>query len=103
MENGDIADENIMASSKFRDHFSSVMARLNGNSTWVAATSDTQPWIQADIGYQTYVSGVVTQGEGNISGFSRDWVTALNISTFYMTTSDEEVFVRDENGEVKVK
>ena len=104
MENGDIVDGNIKASSKLRDGFSARFARLNGTSTWAtAAGSNSKPWIQADIGYQTYVSGVVTQGEGHIEGTMRDWVTAFNVSTFNMTTSDEEVFVKDGNGEVKVK
>ena len=102
MENGDIANENIKASSKYSDNFSSERARLNGNSFWVAAASDTQPWIQADIGYQTYVSGVVTQGEGITSDNEIDWVTSIKVSTFCMAGIDGEVFVKDANGTAKV-
>ena len=103
MENGDIADENVAASTQFSDRFFPGLARLNRESTWAAAESDLQPWIQADIGYQTNVSGVVTQGEGNIGESIIDWVTSLKVSTFYMTPNDKEIFVKNVNEEVKVK
>ena len=106
MENGDIVDENIMASSEFKydsKTFFAHLARLNEPSTWVAYSH--QPWIQADIGYQTYVSGVITQGAGEVgrdSGYA-EWVSSIKLSTFSMnTTNDEEVFVKNSNGEVKV-
>ena len=67
----------------------------------MASSSDSQPWIQADIGYQTHISGVVTQGEGDHGGDS-DWIKSIKVSTFYMTTSDEEIFVKDLGGEIKV-
>ena len=103
MENGDIVDENIMASSEFSPPkaFKPWKARLNGDFKWMASSSDSQPWIQADIGYQTHVSGVVTQGEGDHVGDS-DWIKSIKVSTFYMTTSDEEIFVKDLGGEIKV-
>ena len=59
-----------------------------------------QPWVQADIGYQTYVSGVVTQGDGGDGG--DDWISSIKVSTFLMSTNDEEVFVKDGQGEVIV-
>ena len=106
MEDGDIPDENIRASSQITtfDLFA-WMGRLNGNATWSAARSDSQPWIQADIGYQTNISGVVTQGDGGVGGDSTpDWVTTLKVSTFVTGPSgvDEEIFVKNENGEVMV-
>ena len=106
VENGDIPDENIRASSEFKTskhgvgYLYSWRARLNGDYTWGAATSDSQRWIQADIGYQTYVSGVVTQGDG---GFGvADWVESLQVSTFLTDTSDEDIFVQDKDGVVMV-
>ena len=99
MESGDIPDANIQAST-----YSHHPAR-NGRLSWVlppwtAPGSVSSPWIQADIGYQTYVSGVVTQGGGGSGG--PFWVTTLKISTFEVNTNDEEEFVKDDNGQVKV-
>ena len=99
MKNGDIPNENIKASS-FEYIYYSYKARLNGPSTWGADYSAVKPWVQADIGYQTYISGVITQGDGGAG--SIDWVTAIKISTFAMTTNDPETFVADENGQVIV-
>ena len=102
MANGDIPDESINASSEFLHQQNSKgyarQARLNGTSWWRANGSIVEPWIQADIGYQTYVSGVVTQGDGRVGGDWPDWVATLKVSTFFMSTTDTEVFVRYSNG-----
>ena len=104
MENGDIPDENIWATSTLLTHppnlYIAGKGRLNGPSTWVAHQHDDYPWIQAIIGYQTYVSGLVTQGGGSLA--SGHWVKTLKVSTFAMSTNDAEVFVKDEQGRVKV-
>ena len=105
MENGDIVDGNIVASSELTIStlttftYPARLARLNGDSTWVASKSDLQPWIQADIGYQTNVSGVVTQGDGEFG----NWVTSMKASIFHMSTSEEEIFIKNTTGQVKVK
>ena len=52
MENGDIPDENIQA-SVYTKGYQAYKARLIGNKVWHAKGSYTQPWIQANIGYQT--------------------------------------------------
>ena len=98
MENGDIPDGNIQASSTHLS-FDPWKARLNGQSAWLAKYQAISQWIQADITYQTYVSGVVTQGAGVPHP---DHTTSLKVSTFVMSTSDAEVFVSDEHGNVKV-
>ena len=105
MENGDIPDENIKASHVGRDPWE---ARLNGQTFWYCSGDIIAPWIQADISYQTYVSGVITQGDGGDIftngrvGTTVDWVTSLKVSTFSMSISDQEVFVTDEEGNIKV-
>ena len=106
MENGDIPDENIKASGRFKwedelDCCYPWFARLNGVKPWVGEGTPPNVWIQADIGYQTYVSGVVTQGSGDILN-SGDWVSSIKVSTFYGSTNDDEVFVKDEQGEAIV-
>ena len=96
MEDGSIPNENIQASSVYSSFYAS-RARLNG-AFWAADPNDIQPWIQADIGYQTYVSEVVTQGDGSY----KNWVTSLKVSTFKMSTNDTEIFVKDPNGQIMV-
>ena len=96
METGSIPNENIQASSVYGS-FYAWMARLNGNF-WAANLNDVQPWIQADLGYQTYVSGVVTQGDGSY----KNWVTSLKVSTFKMRTNGTEIFVKDPSGQIMV-
>ena len=103
IENGDIPDENIQASD-FREDITGWpwKGRLNRKGVWAVDDSVQQPWIEADIGYQTYVSGVITQGDGNTTDGTPDWVTTFKVSTFEMSTGDEEVFVEDGSGKVKV-
>ena len=108
MENGDIPDENIEASCyySYTERLPSD-GRLNGLSFWACNGNVIAPWIQANIGYQTYVSGVITQGDGGDGSNGRggaavDWVTSLKVSTFLMSTDDQEEFVTDEEGNLIV-
>ncbi|XP_072017455.1 lactadherin-like [Amphiura filiformis] len=92
MTNNTIPDENIIASSEYHSTNAASKGRLHGPSCWAAAFDQTGPiWIQADIGYQTYVSGVITQGGDHY------WVTSFKVSTF-VTTSANEMFVENQNG-----
>ena len=100
VENGSIPNGNIKASDHF-DGFEPWKGRLNGEGFWAWRGSVEEPWIEADLGYQTYVSGVITQGDGGVgNGKTEDWVTSLKVST-KMTPNDSEVFVT-EDGTVKV-
>ena len=99
---GDIPNENIQASDHHANH-DAWKGRLNGTSLWIVKGDRVNPWIQADIGYQTFVSGVITQGDGDQKDNKPDWVTTFKVSTFKISTSDEEVFVSDEDGSVKVR
>ncbi|XP_072017349.1 retinoschisin-like [Amphiura filiformis] len=98
IRNGDIPDENIKASSEYSSRHTVSKGRLNGKPpTWHAAASQNgTTWIQADIGYQTYVSGVITQGDGT-TGVGVDYVTSFKVSTF-LADGAKEVFVEDQNG-----
>ena len=106
MENGDIPDDNIKASnvdSYNGETFHAFKARLNSETfAWIIKGSiGSMPWIQADIGYQTCVTGVITQGDGRTEN-NPDWITKLKVSTFISTTDDSaEVFI-EENGAPKV-
>ena len=114
MESGDISDGNIIASSKKIAKANNKNAngypheaRLKGSSCWRARFDDNNsdgsnyPWIQADIGYQTNVSGVVMQGDGGVG--DPDWVETMKVSTFCKCANDTEVYVKDDSGQVKVR
>ena len=104
MENGDIADESIHASSVslYGGIGYPYHARLNGTLCWrTTLYDDPEPWIQADIGYQTNVTGVITQGDGGV-GPKHNWVKTLKVSTFLNSTNDVQIFVEDEAGQPKV-
>ena len=92
MENHDIPDGNIKASSIRNKYYDAYNARLNSYSIWWAEEDAVSPWIQADLGYQTHVSGLITQGDGGF-GDNADWITSLKVSTFSQSISDEEVFI----------
>ena len=92
MENGDIPNQNIQASSIFSPYYPAWNARLNGPLGWISPAREVNPWIQADIGYQTWVTGVVTQG------YDLGYVTSLKISTFSLSTNDTEDVFEDEHG-----
>ncbi|XP_072048339.1 lactadherin-like [Amphiura filiformis] len=96
MESGEIGDADITASAAIAGT-PSKDARLNAVGAWEADDS-TVEWIQADIGYQTYVSGVITQGDGGAAGSRNNWVTSFKVSTFLSTINDTEVFVRNQDG-----
>ena len=102
MQNGDIPDRNIRASSESSDlNYVAHKGRLNGPYCWYPYGSwDDERWIQADIGYQTYVSGVATQGRSY--SYTDYFVTSYKVSTFYMTTADEEIFISENKGIAKV-
>ena len=96
MENGDIGDEDIQASDS-EDHWPGSDGRLNGRRRWSADLgSDKEPWIQADIEYQTYVSGVLIQGDGD-GDYGDDWVTSFKVSTS-LHWSSVKTFIEDGDG-----
>ena len=100
MTNGDIPNESIRSSNTYTIYKASD-ARIGGASKWAASDSAIQPWIQADIGYTTYISGIVTQGDDGVG--LAGWVTTLKVSTFLSSITDDEVFIEDEHGTVMVR
>ena len=101
MENRAIPDSSITASSQAR-WASAAHGRLNGARFWSPSGSDASanPWIQAYIGYLTYVSGVMTQGDGGVG--PPDWVTSLKVSSSAEVTGDTLVFIQNTSGTDKV-
>ena len=97
-----IPNENINASTVYREYYP-WKGRLNWeNHYWIPDSRDkydSNQWIQADIGYRTNVFGVITQGGGD---GNQNWVTSIKVSTFLASTSDEEIFIKDEDENQKV-
>ena len=94
-----IPDGSIQASSEFSSATVPSYGRLNGNNYWVPADSDTDPWIQVDIGRLVNVYEIQTQGCGGAN-----WVTTLKVSTFQQVPAgagDVGDFITYEN-EIKV-
>ena len=101
MENDVIPDSAITASSQ--DGWATAAnGRLNGARFWSPSGPDAgaNPWIQANIGYLTYVSGVMMQGDGGVG--TPDWVTSLKVSSSVEATGDTLVFIQNTSGTDKV-
>ena len=83
MENGEITDDQISASSRAQDITPAKVARLNRiNGTdklqgaWVAGTKDLNQWLQIDLRVpHTGVTGVATQGRNG----NGHWVTKYRL------------------------
>ena len=76
MESGAIADSQITASSEWSVNHSSKRARLytkeigtliGGGGAWLSLTSDSNQWLQVDLGKITPVTHVATQGRNSFS------------------------------------
>ena len=105
MENGNISDSQITASSKHNNLHAASQARLhyqggyNGGATfagsWSARGNDVEPWLQVDFREKVTVVKVATQGR-----FDRDqWVESYSLSYSHDGTHFE---VYKQFGEAKV-
>ncbi|XP_038061809.1 retinoschisin-like [Patiria miniata] len=95
MEDGTIPDDRITASSS-RSYCPSGDARLNNNNRWIPLYHDANPWIEADLVESTVVSGVTTQGSGNI------WFVEQYKVAYQKQPSSDYEHVKDGNGNIKV-
>ena len=68
MESGAISDSQISASSQFSSNHAARQGRLNYKETrfnsgaWAAGANNLNQWLQIDLGQQTKVTRVATQG-----------------------------------------
>ena len=80
MENGDIVDDQITASSFYPGDggFEAWKGRLNNNADFWSPLDQNEkdPWIQVDLLRSTMVTGIITQGS---SQAEQGWVTDLQI------------------------
>ena len=84
MENGNISDSRITASSTYNGCQTSYgrlhnkVTSYSGYSAWCADTNDTQaPWFQVDLTTQMQVEGVIMQG--SYLDNHDEWVTAYQV------------------------
>ena len=82
MENGEIADAQISASSHWNYNYAATQGRLSPkrrriDSGWFARSNDLNQWLQVDLGSFTTVVGVATQGRYSYRW--RQWVTSFNV------------------------
>ena len=103
LENGNIPDSAIIASSFYNSYYRPDQGRLQaqyesgGYGSWLAATSNNQQWFQVDFGNWTKVTRVAIQGRLNAA----QWVTKFKLAYGY-----DGVFFKDykEDGDTaKVK
>lgn len=102
MENGEITDAQISASSEWNSLLAATLARLHIKGTsergggWTPLTLDLDKWLQVDLGNQKInVTGVATQGRNDIDF----WVKTYNLQfsnngenfTYYIEQSGQGV------------
>ena len=82
MENYEIPDEQVSASSQWDANHAAIQGRLNykvsGNKegAWSARTNEANQWLQVDLGYMnTTVTGLATQGRNGHD----QWVTRYKL------------------------
>ena len=95
LENGNIPDSAITASSMLSSTYKPSLGRLHKYYGWLAKTANKQQWFQVDFGSWTKVTRVATQGRQN----GADWITKYNLAYSY-----DGVFFKDykEDGYTKV-
>nr|XP_054772154.1 lactadherin-like [Lytechinus pictus] len=78
VEDGRIPDSSLTSSTVIMkgDHAASE-GRLNSDSAWVPSDSDTNKWVKVDLGNDTLITGIVTQGRYIGNG---EKVTSVSIS-----------------------
>ena len=79
MESGSIPDSNITASSTLNSGTPAKNGRLNyaAGSSWCAATSDSNPYLQIDLQTLHFICAVSTQGNSQAD----DWVETYTLQT----------------------
>ena len=84
LEEGIIKDSQITASSEHSQGLTAKNGRLNfqgqaGRSTaWAAKSNDDQQWLQVDLQYQVFLTGISSQGRINCA--CNQWVKSYTVS-----------------------
>ena len=86
MENGEISDAQISASSQWDTNHGPTKGRLNlkqrgiSQGGWSARSNDVNQWLQVDLRSFTTVTGLATQGRHAYWSWRyKQWVTSFNV------------------------
>ncbi|KAJ8010318.1 hypothetical protein DPEC_G00073800 [Dallia pectoralis] len=100
MESGEIASEQIMASSKYNLGWSSERARLNYyENAWTPGEDNNKEWIQVDLGFLRFVSAVGTQGAVSQETQKAYWVKSYKVD---VSSNGEDWITLKEGSKQKV-
>ena len=84
MENGDIRDDQITASSEWSDLDRAASARLNlvasdeTYGSWTAAKADLNQWLQVDFERSTVIKGISTQGRQDYGSLVKNYTISFS-------------------------
>ena len=101
MENGDIPDSQILASSEWDANLAAINSRLNFRAqgkrrgAWGSRKNDLNQWLQVNFVLQATVTEILTQGRSD----SNQWVTSFTVS---YSNDGLDFFAYRVNGVVKV-
>jgi len=102
MEDGDITDSQITASSFYRSIYRPQQGRLNFkgngreiNPAWEPLNPISGEWIQVDLGEEINVTGIATQGNAK-QLVTEEWTTSYSLQY----SNDGERFVDYDDGRV---
>ena len=99
MENGTISDSEITASSELNVSTPAKNGRLNNTlgSSWCAATSDSNPYLQIDLQTLHIICAVSTQGNSQADQWVKTYTIELSNDGLSSSWTDYE-----EDGQVRV-
>lgn len=80
MEDKNISDSQISASSDFGSTHLAHHARLNTADFWAPEASDVDPWLQIDFEKKQTVTKIATQGRSLQKGAFYQWVTKYSLN-----------------------
>lgn len=80
MEDKNISDSQISASSDFQTIRLAHHARLNNADFWTPESSDINPWLQIDLKKKQTVTKIATQGGSLQNGDLNQWVTEFSLN-----------------------
>ncbi|XP_072025092.1 uncharacterized protein [Amphiura filiformis] len=104
LEDGNITDSQLTASSKLNNDTSATSARLNhqpespeSQGAWVAEFDDQNQWIQASLLRQISITGVIVKGNPSTD----KWVTRFQVQ--HSLNNVDWLFVKDGDGNNKTQ
>uniref|UniRef100_A0A4W5QCW9 Neuropilin n=1 Tax=Hucho hucho TaxID=62062 RepID=A0A4W5QCW9_9TELE len=100
MESGEIASEQIVASSQYNPGWSPERARLNYyENAWTPGEDNNKEWIQVDLGFLRFVSAIGTQGAVSQETRKTYWIKSYKVD---VSSNGEDWITLKEGSKQKV-